>query len=241
MQVYVSPAQTRREDEPYCDEKSAKKVGITNADATILGLAIGRASLKDVQAKLGSANVTRVSREEESDVSICYVSPADGTVLVFYSGVMGGGKDITWFALWSREAAFPHTSQCTPSKLVSRSLGTQSGLRLGLTKADLERIVGKPTERGPGELKGRVQSKLPQERSGWVRLSGISLCSKRLVSIKLLRVGRWMPCQTGASVAATRMNAQGEQPIITCPAQNSLAAKRVITFCSVYTSFRRAW
>ena len=45
----------------------------------------------------------------------------------------------------------------------------------------------------------------------------------------------------GASVAATRMNAQGEQPIITCPAQNSLAAKRVITFWSVYTSFRRAW
>ena len=149
----VSPAQTRREDEPYCDEKSAKKVGITNADATILGLAIGRASLKDVQAKLGSANVTRVLREEESDVSICYVSPADGTVLVFYSGVMGGGKDITWFALWSREAAFPHTSQCTPSKLVSRSLGTQSGLRLGLTKADLERIVGKPTERGPESVK----------------------------------------------------------------------------------------
>ncbi|MGB9073054.1 MAG: hypothetical protein WCC22_10330 [Terriglobales bacterium] len=149
----VSPAQTRREDEPYCDEKNAKKVEITDADATILGLAIGRASLKDVQTKLGSAIVTRVSREEESDVSICYVSPADGTVLVFYSGVMGGGEDITWFALWSREAAFPHASQCTPSKMVSRGLGTQSGVRLGLTKADLERIVGKPTERGPKSVK----------------------------------------------------------------------------------------
>lgn len=145
----VSSAQTRREDEPYCDQKSAKKVEITDADATILGLAIGRASLRDVQAKLGSAEVTRVSREEESDVSICYVSPTDGTVLVFYSGVMGGGEDITWFALWSHEAAFLHTSQCTPSKLVSRSLRTQSGIRLGLTKAALERIVGKATEHGP--------------------------------------------------------------------------------------------
>jgi hypothetical protein len=71
----VCPAQTRREDEPNCDEKSVTKVEITGSDATILGLAIGRASLKNVQAKLGNANVTRVSQEEESDVSICYVSP----------------------------------------------------------------------------------------------------------------------------------------------------------------------
>src|SRR5438128_8436355 len=41
------------------------------------------------------------------------------------------------------------------------------------------------------------------------------------------------------ALAATRMNAQGEQSIITCPAQNSLAAKRVIHSVP-YTSFRRA-
>jgi hypothetical protein len=128
-------------------------VEITGSDATILGLAIGRASLKDVQAKLGNANVTRVSRDEESDISVCYVSPIDGTVLVFYSGAMGGWKDITWFALWSREATFPHASQCTPSKLVSQGLRTPSGVRLGLTKADLERILGKPKERGTKSLK----------------------------------------------------------------------------------------
>src|SRR5439155_22251048 len=40
---------------------------------------------------------------------------------------------------------------------------------------------------------GPVQSKLPQERSGWVRLSGISLCLKRLVSRQIVL---WMPCQT---------------------------------------------
>jgi hypothetical protein len=149
----VSPAQTRREDEPNCDEKSAKKMEITGSDATILDLVIGRASLKDVQAKLGNANVTRVSRDEESDISVCYVSPIDGTVLVFYSGAMGGWKDITWFALWSREATFPHASLCTPSTLVSQGLRTPSGVRLGLTKADLERILGKPTERGTKSVK----------------------------------------------------------------------------------------
>src|SRR5438128_10044494 len=45
---------------------------------------------------------------------------------------------------------------------------------------------------GPG-AEGPVQSKLPQERSGWVRLSGISLCLKRLVSRQIVL---WMPCQT---------------------------------------------
>jgi|SRR5579864_2766315 hypothetical protein len=139
----LCPAQTRREDEPFCDEKSAKKVEIADGDAATLGFSIGHATLKDVQAKLGSASVTRVSREEESDVSICYVSPADGTVLVLYTGVMGGGEDITWFALWSHEAAYPHASRCTPSKLVTRSLSTESGVRLGLTKEEFERVVGK--------------------------------------------------------------------------------------------------
>jgi hypothetical protein len=145
--------QTNPGDEPFCDSLSAQKVEISDADATILELRIGRASLKDVQAKLGSANLTRVAHGEESDVSICYVSAIDGTVLVFYSGAMGGWKNITWFALWSREAAFPHASQCMSSKAVSRSLHTKSGIRLGLTKADLEQIAGKPTEHSAQSVK----------------------------------------------------------------------------------------
>jgi hypothetical protein len=47
-----------------------------------------------------------VSREEESDVSVCYISPTEGTVLVLYSGATGGWTDITRFALWSREHRF---------------------------------------------------------------------------------------------------------------------------------------
>ena len=145
--ITASP-QTRREDEPYCSENGARRVEVAKADATILGLAIGRSSLQDVQAKLGHSNLTRMSKDEESDVSVCYVSPTDGTVLVFYSGVMGGGVDITWFAVWSREAAFPHYSRCTSSRLVSRNLSTESGLRLGLTREKVDRIVGKPTKPG---------------------------------------------------------------------------------------------
>lgn len=139
-------AQTRRDEEPVCDRQRSKRVDIADGDATILGFTIGRASLEDVQAKLGKAESHRVSRDEESDVAICYVSPADGTVFAVYSGAMGGWKDITWFALWSREAAFPNASRCVKSVEVSRHLVTSTGLGLGLTAAQLKRIAGSPTK-----------------------------------------------------------------------------------------------
>jgi len=146
-----SSGQTRRDEEPYCDDTS-KRVEIADADATILGLTIGYSSLKDVQAKLGAAETARVSHEEESDISVCYTSPIDHTVVVFYSGAMGGWKDMTRFAIWSPEAAYPHASQCASSELVSKSLATASGLRLGLTKKELEKIAG-PTKVGSASAK----------------------------------------------------------------------------------------
>jgi hypothetical protein len=144
--VITCGAQTRLEEEPLCDQQGAKRVKITDDDAAVLGFAIGHASLEDVQGKLGSATTERVSREEESDIAICYVSPADGTVLVFYSGAMGGWKDITWFALWSGKAAFANASRCTASAQVSWNLTTPSGLRLGLKQRQLNRIAGTPTK-----------------------------------------------------------------------------------------------
>jgi hypothetical protein len=146
----ICTAQTRRENEPYCDAKNgAKRVEVAPADLEILGLRVGYSTFKDVRAKLGPAKETRVSREEESDVAMCYVSPSDSTVLIFYTGVIGGGEDITWFAIRSREASFPHTAQCSASKLISRSLSTTSGLRLALTKSELQTIAGIPTQTKP--------------------------------------------------------------------------------------------
>ncbi len=125
-------------------------MAITSEDAAVLGLVIGRTTLKDVQTKLGAAKVMRVSRDEESDVSICYISPQDGTVLVLYSGVMAASSNaITWFGLWSKEAAYRGRSHCTPSTLVSRNVATRSGLGLGLTQEQVHTKLGNPTKAGP--------------------------------------------------------------------------------------------
>ena len=144
--IVTCSAQSSPEEDPICDRQGSKKVDIADDDATILGFSIGHTSLDEVQAKLGKATIERVSHDEESDVAICYVSSADGTVFAVYSGAMGGWKDITSFALWSREVRFPNVSRCTSSTEVSRALTTKSGIRLGLTAAELKRIVGVPSK-----------------------------------------------------------------------------------------------
>jgi len=144
LTVFALSAQTPPNEEPVCDSKTGKRAQIGDGDATILGFTIGRASLKDVEAKLGRATPVRLTREEESDIFVCYVSPADGTVLAFYSGAMGGWTDVTHFALWSREAVPARYSHCVSSALVSRNLSTGGGLRVGLTRQEIENIAGRP-------------------------------------------------------------------------------------------------
>jgi hypothetical protein len=153
LAVVTCSAQTRREEEPLCDRQGPSRVEIQDGDATIMGFAIGRTSLEDVEAMLGKAQVERVSHEEESDVVICYLSPTDGTVLAFYSGAMGGWNYVTRFALWSREGAFPNASRCAKSSKISRHLFTVSGLGLGLTAAELKRIAGTPNKVADSSMK----------------------------------------------------------------------------------------
>jgi len=145
--------QIRHEKEPYCTENGTRRVEIADGDATILGLGIGLSSLEDVQAVLGKSESVRVSKEEESDIALCYVLPADGTLLIFYSGSMGGWKDVTSFSLWSQGTTPPGSQECVRSAKVSRSLSTKSGLKLGLTEQEVREIAGEPTSRDRSSVK----------------------------------------------------------------------------------------
>jgi len=144
------PAQTRQGAEPLCSANSADRVEIAPSDTRFLGFTIGHSTLKDVQARLGPAHVVTVSPGgADSDQSVCYFSPSDGTVVIFYTGPMGGWRDITWFAIWSRKAAFPKRAECSPSNVVSHTLTTASGIRLGQPRARFEGLAGVPKQREP--------------------------------------------------------------------------------------------
>ncbi len=131
----LGAAEQDPEKAPFCDTLGASKLQLTPADTTILGITIGKSSFEDVEAKLGPAQTSPRN-------TICYISRKDGTVLTFRTGPMGGFQFVTQFGLWSREANFPNTKACTSSEQVSRSLSTESGIRLALNVQDLDRIAG---------------------------------------------------------------------------------------------------
>lgn len=138
----TSPGQTFSDNEPECSEQGRSKLQLTKEDTTILDLTIGSASLKDVEAKLGPIGSLPTHGDASASNTICYVSPADETVLTFGASGMGGFVDVTEFSIWSREAKFPNVALCRTSTLVSRSVSTKSGIRLGLSVEQLTRIVG---------------------------------------------------------------------------------------------------
>jgi hypothetical protein len=139
----VLPIHTRSDDAPDCTKQGVGKLQLTIEDTTILGLTIGSASLKDVGAKLGQAQLLPGDGSVTASRTICFVSPADGTVLTFGAGPLGRFVDVTEFSIWSRAAKFPNVSACNPSKLVSRGLSTASGIRLGLSVSQMNNIIGK--------------------------------------------------------------------------------------------------
>src|SRR6266566_8184433 len=89
------------------------------------------------------------------------------------------------------EKVDPAVERCAHISAIVGRLGRPRRVRSEMPEFDVLRAC----VCGPGS-EGPVQSKLPQERNGWVRLSGTTLHLKRLVSSQIVL---WMPCQTALS------------------------------------------
>lgn len=127
------------------NSEKVHKEELDDTHISILGFAIGRHSLQDVQSKLGQAKILQA--KEQAPHQICYVSnkKEDGTAVIFEAGPIGGWEYITAFSLVSSKANFKERNQCTKSPLVSTDVKTRSGIKLGLTKNQLTKILGEPT------------------------------------------------------------------------------------------------
>lgn len=90
---------------------------------------VGITTLDEIQQTYGIAKISRVSRDDEADITMCYFysSPKGKTFLVFESGVMGGSKHITGF----RISSLTQSRDCAPTKIDLRTLTTGNGVRLG--------------------------------------------------------------------------------------------------------------
>lgn len=100
---------------------------------------VGATTLADVQKIYGMAAASRVSREDEADVRVCYVysSPKGASFLVFESGPMGGGNQITGF----RISTLRPSANCVATKIDIGNLETGNGVRLGQHLVDFKKAV----------------------------------------------------------------------------------------------------
>lgn len=99
-----------------------------------------RDPLQAAYQKFGSAN--RVERDETGSArdQICYVSSQDpNTHLIFEAGEL----DLVFY-LFAGGQHWNGEDLCTKSSGVTAASRTNSGLGLGITPADLQRILGKP-------------------------------------------------------------------------------------------------
>ncbi len=122
-------------------------------DLRIMGFALGKTTLADVQATLGESTVLKCSDEEEASNEVCYVSPAnDQTKIVFEAGFSGGWKELDGYKVIAGSVDQRCYRQCPTAAQLTGEVMTDGGLRLGLTRDQLIKLLGAPKQVRPNSL-----------------------------------------------------------------------------------------
>jgi hypothetical protein len=104
----------------------------------VLGITLGTSMVTDLGRVLGPAPF-RVSADNEGTVS-CYCSPGNARTLLEFRAWAGTIAEFRF------SQGSPQTvNRCANSRLVSSSLATASGLRLGMSRRQIMALLGAPT------------------------------------------------------------------------------------------------
>jgi len=129
----------------YVDGTSCKDV-LPDGARTILGIKLDMNTLDAFERVLGASPLSKEGDAGEYFEWRCWAAAnGDGTVLV-----VGRGEVDAQVRVLGRGMRFAGRGACPKSKLVSRSLATSNGVRIGLTRAEIERKVGPATAAGTG-------------------------------------------------------------------------------------------
>ena len=111
----------------------------------LLGFSLGKDSLDDVRRALGPSETKRCSQEESSPVEICYRCPGpDEATVVFSSGFSGAWRVLDGFKIIAPEEASSCHRSCPVVGIPAAGIETMAGLRLGLTRREVEHLLGTP-------------------------------------------------------------------------------------------------
>lgn len=139
----------------------SKKVDVSR-QLSLMGFTLGRSTLTDVQNKIGTATAGACSKEEEASKVICYVSQGPDKVRVYFeAGFSGGWSRLDGVKVVSGKLTSSCRLQCTRTAAFARGLQTEGGLRLGLNREELIRLLGTPTKVNQNRLTFEWLSKQP--------------------------------------------------------------------------------
>ena len=132
---------------------------------TILGLTLGKHTLWDVRNKVGEADLIPHAEHKKAhspEDKICYVSAQkdDETVLIF-----NANGTLSSFCLEPKRNTSTDRKLCTKTALVSKGLATGNGLKSGLTKDQVKKILGLPVKEEAGTFiyTYKVKEKIPEK------------------------------------------------------------------------------
>jgi hypothetical protein len=111
---------------------------------TVAGFTIGKATLADVQKRLGSAQF--LPRKESSPYVIGYLFEDQNMAVLFEAGALGGWERLTGISLVSRGRLKPNIPLSKVGKSGGSTISTESGLRLGMGKDEIISALGRPSQ-----------------------------------------------------------------------------------------------
>ena len=129
---------------------------IDRVHVTILGITVGVDGMARVEKRLGrtkSFNFNRGTRKSPVD-ALCYVSAdsEDATRLLFVTGPEGRESKVAQARITAGDVEVKYGLRCLTSKAVGKGLATASGLRLGMSPAEVKSVLGSPTDESNGFL-----------------------------------------------------------------------------------------
>ncbi len=156
------------------DARGVEQYDRLDRHMTIVGMTLEKTTLQEAQRVLGPAEIRHNGGDAGASASgECYVG-ADGTTLALISNSeMGGGTTITDVQLVARGSQPDFSSDdryvvpperrppCVALRSLSRATATAGGLRLGMTKDEVLRLVGKPIQSEERRLMFTSEAKVP--------------------------------------------------------------------------------
>ena len=133
--------------------KVRRQSDIDKGHATLLGITVGVDSMARVGKRLGHATLFNFNKgtHKRAVEALCYAAP-DSTRLLFVAGTEGRAQKVARLRVTASDVAVKYGPACLKSKAFGKGVATGSGLRLGMTEAEVRSLLGEPTDESPGFL-----------------------------------------------------------------------------------------